>query len=106
MTRNLVIKKEVRTLGLDLCNPRRMIGAVVRGGYYLDGVVAFPRTPSPESKSIASLILRTRFYPELRLIMVHNSPFRFDAKLVENKTNLPVIEVASARKRNSNQFKS
>src|SRR5712692_861551 len=69
MTRRLTIKKEIRTLGLDLCNPRRLVGAVVRGGVYLDGVLVFPSNPIPESRSIASAILETRFFPELRLII-------------------------------------
>ena len=106
MTRKLVIKKEIRTLGLDLCNPKRMVGAVVRGGYYIDGIVVFPANPNPNSGSIASSILRTRFFPELRLIMVHNSRVELNAKLVEKITKLPVIEVASARKRHPKRFKT
>jgi hypothetical protein len=105
MTRSLTVKKEIRTLGLDLCNPRRLVGAVVRGGTFLDGVVVFPSNPVPNSKSVASAIIGTRFFPELRLIMTHNSKVRLDTKVIESLTKLPVIQVNVARKRNSNGFK-
>src|SRR2546428_3611674 len=105
MTRRLTVKKEIRTLGLDLCNPRRLVGAVVRGGTFLDGVVVLPSKLIPESKSIGSAILGTRFFPELRLIMIHDPKVRLDAKVIERLTRLPVIQIDSARKRNSAGFK-
>ena len=105
MTRRLTIKKEIRTLGLDLCNPRRLVGAVVRGGVYLDGVLVFPSEPNPKNRSIASAILGSRFFPELRLIMTHYPGTRLDAKIIERLTNLPVIQIDSSRKRHSNGFK-
>jgi hypothetical protein len=105
MTRRLTVKKEIRTLGLDMCNPRRLIGAVVRGGTFLDGIVVFPSKPIPKSKSIGSAILRTRFFPELRVIMTHDPKARLEAKVIERLTRLPVIQVNSARKRNPDGFK-
>ena len=105
MTRKLTIKKEIRTLGLDLCNPRRMMGAIVRGGVYLDGVTVFQCNPNPKSSSIATAILGTRFFPELRLIMTHEPETQLDIKIIEKLTKLPVIQVNSARKRNPNGFK-
>src|SRR6266849_9841996 len=104
MTRKLTIKKEIRTLGLDLCKPRRLVDAVVRGGVYLDGVLVFPSNPIPESRSIASAILETRFFPELRLIMTHDPKTRLDINIIERLTKLPVIQVNSATKRNPNGF--
>ncbi|HEV2120266.1 MAG TPA: hypothetical protein VGS11_09220 [Candidatus Bathyarchaeia archaeon] len=106
MTRRFAVKKEIRILGLDFCNPRRQVGAVVRGGHYLDGIVVFPARPIPQNRAIASAILRTRFFPELRLIMVHHTRHRLDAKVIEKLTKLPVVEVASANKRASNGFES
>ncbi len=100
MTRKLIIKKEIRTLGLDLCNPRRLVGAVVRGGVYLDGVLVFPYKSFPKSRAIASAILGTRFFPELRLIMTHDPKARIDPGIIEKWTKLPVIQIDSARRRN------
>jgi endonuclease V-like protein UPF0215 family len=105
MTRKLTVKNEIRTLGLDLCKPRRLVGAIVRGGVYLDGVVAFPSSPIPNSRAIASAILETRFLPELRLIMTHDPETRLAPKILERLTQLPVIQVNSARERSSNGFK-
>ena len=105
MTRKLTIKKEIRTLGLDLCNPRRLVGAIVRGGVYIDGVMVFPSNPIPNSRSIASAILETRFFPELRLIMTHDPETRLGSGTIERLTKLPVIQVNSARERNPNGFK-
>ncbi len=106
MTRKLAVKKEIRTLGLDLCNPRRLVGAVARGGVYLDGVLVLPSEPALKTTWIASMILRTRFFPELRLIMTHDPEWRLDAKIIERLTKLPVVQVDSARKRRSDGLKS
>ena len=105
MTRRLTVKKEIRTLGLDLCKPRRLVGAVVRGGIFLDGIMVLPLKLIPESKSIGSAILGTRFLPELRLIMTHDPKGRLDAKVIERLTRLPVIQIDLAGKRNSDGFK-
>jgi hypothetical protein len=105
MTRKLTIKKEIRTLGLDLCKPRHLVGAIVRGGVYLDGVVVFPSSPIPNSRPIASAILETRFFPELRLIMTHDPETRLNSRTIERSTRLPVIQVNSAKERSLNGFK-
>lgn len=105
MTRRVTVKREIRTLGVDLCNPRRLVGAVVRGGTFFDGVVVFPSNTTAKSKSIASAILETRFFPELRLIMTHDLKVRLDAEVIERLTGLPVIEINSAKKSNSDGFK-
>ncbi len=104
MTRKLIVKKEIRTLGLDLCNPQRLVGAIVRGGVYIDGVEVFPSNPTLKSRSIGSAILETRFFPELRLIMTHDPETRLDINIIERLTKLPVIQVNSATKRNPNGF--
>ena len=105
MTRRLTVKKEIRTLGLDLCNSQRLVGAVVRGGTFLDGVMIFPSKSIPKSKLIASAILGTRFFPELRLIMTHDPKLRLDPKVIERLIRVPVIQVDSTRERNSDGFK-
>ena len=106
MTRKLIVKKEIRTLGLDLCNPQRLVGAIVRGGVYMDGVEVFPSNPILKSRSIGSEIRRTRFFPELRLIMTHDPETRLDTQIIERSTKLPVIQVNSARRGNPNGFKT
>ncbi|TMI17552.1 hypothetical protein E6H33_02025 [Candidatus Bathyarchaeota archaeon] len=105
MTRKLIVKKEIRTLGLDLCNPQHLVGAIVRGGVYMDGVEVFPSNLTLNSKSIGSAIFETRFFPELRLIMTHDPETRLDTEVIERFTRLPVIQVNSVRKRNPNGFK-
>src|SRR2546425_2411938 len=105
MTRRLTIKREVRTLGVDLCHPRRLVGAVVRGGVYLDGVLVFESKPILKSRSIASAIRGTRFFPELRLIMVHDPKSRLEAKVIERLTKLPVIQVDAGRRKISDRFR-
>jgi endonuclease V-like protein UPF0215 family len=106
MTRSFAVKKEIRTLGLDLCNPRRLVGAVTRGGYYLDGILVLTLNPRLKTTLIASEILRSRFFPELRLIMTYDPETRLDPKVIERLTRLPVIRVDSTRNRQSDGFKS
>ena len=98
MTRRFAIKKEIRSLGIDLCNPKHIVGAIVRGGLYLDGVVVFSRGPTPWNSSIANEIVRTRFYPELKLIMTHDPYQKLDFRKIEKSTKLPVLEVSSKPK--------
>jgi endonuclease V-like protein UPF0215 family len=105
LTRKLIVKKEIRTLGLDLCHPKRVVGAVLRGGLYLDGVLVFPSESRTKNRSVASTILGTRFFPELRMIMTHDPTEQLDPEVIERLIKLPVIQVDSARKRNSDGFK-
>jgi endonuclease V-like protein UPF0215 family len=105
LTRKLTVKKEIRTLGLDLCHPKRFVGAVVRGGLYLDGVLVFPSESRTKNSSVASRILGTRFFPELRMIMTHDPAEQLDPEVIESLIKLPVIQVDSARKRNPDRFK-
>ena len=95
MTRRFTVKKEIRALGIDLCNPERVVGAVVRGGLYLDGVVVLSRGPTPRTKFIANQIVQTRFYPELKLIMTHDPRQELDNRKIEKTTSLPVLEISS-----------
>src|SRR6266566_1942021 len=48
------VKKEIRSLGLDTCNPRSTIGVIVRGGTYLDGVVSFPSSRNNASRTLVN----------------------------------------------------
>jgi hypothetical protein len=82
------------------------VGAVTRGGDYLDGILVLTPNPRPKTALIASEILRSRFFPELRLIMTHDQETRLDPKVIERLTGLPVTRVDATRKRQSDGFKS
>jgi hypothetical protein len=82
------------------------VGAVTRGGDYLDGILVLTPNPRPKTALIASEILRSRFFPELRLIMTHDPETRLDPKVIERLTGLPVIRVDSTRNRQSDGFRS
>lgn len=86
------IKKEMRTLGLDGCNPKRIIGVVVRGGYFLDGVVLFENI---SKKSLGIQIVNIPYHPELRCIMVHDQTNRLKTSSIERQTGLPLIKVSN-----------
>jgi endonuclease V-like protein UPF0215 family len=105
LTRKLTVKKEIRILGLDLCYPRRFVGAVVRGSLYLDGLLVFPPESRTKTSSVASRIRGTRFFPELRAVMTHDPTEELDPEVIERLIKLPVIQVDSARKKNSDGFK-
>jgi endonuclease V-like protein UPF0215 family len=105
LTRRFAIKKEIRSLGIDLCNPGRVIGAVVRGGLYLDGVVVFSPKPTQWTASIANEVVRTRFYPELKLIITHDPEQKLDIRRIERMTSLPVLEVRARTRGRLNGFR-
>jgi len=89
------VKNETRILGLDTCNPRIIIGAVVRGGLYLDGVVTFPKRMTTEL--LSKSVLGTKYFPELRLIMVHDPKRALEIRTLQDATGLPVITVRTAK---------
>lgn len=99
-----ILKKETRILGLDKCNPLVTTGAIVRGGLFLDGVVSFPAKIPPEH--LADVIRRSKYFPELRLLMIHDRSHSSDLFNLHRSTGLPVILVPSRnhddpRRRNS-----
>ncbi|HZY47833.1 MAG TPA: hypothetical protein VFE96_08570 [Candidatus Bathyarchaeia archaeon] len=104
MTRKLTVKREIRTLGIDLCYSERIIGAVARGGTFLDGIATFPSKPILNDRSIGSAITKLKFFPELRLIMTHDPKSRIDSRVIERVTKLPVIHVSSTGKRRLDGF--
>ena len=93
MTHTIVtVKPEIRILGLDTCKSGQVFGAIVRGGTYIDGFVHF-RFSENTSKLLGRKILATKYYPELRAIMLHDPKDRVVARTIERMTGLPVIAV-------------
>ena len=88
-----ILKKETRILGLDKCNPLLTTGAIVRGGLFLDGVVSFPTNIT--ARHLADGIRRSKYFPELRLIMIHDRSHSSDLYTLSRFTGLPVIIVTS-----------
>lgn len=88
------VKNEIRILGLDFCAPRVVVGAVVRGGLFQDGVFCLRRMKDPFSEDIAKGIVETKYFPELRSIMIHDPADTLDSSRIERRTRLPVIKVS------------
>ena len=101
-----VIKPEIRVLGVDdgVFTPRMrvlvpVVGVVFRGGYWLDGVMHTKvKVDGFEATSkIASMILNSPHYMQLRVIMLNGVTFAgfnvVDVKKLNEKTKLPVIAV-------------
>ncbi len=98
MTRPInAVKREIRILGLDFCNKRRIAGVISRGGNYLDGAFAIQDHDKVDDHSIAKRILKIRHYPELRAIMVHDPRRRSDPSITEEVTRLPVLMVSEKK---------
>jgi endonuclease V-like protein UPF0215 family len=96
------VKDEVRILGLDCCNPRVTIGAVVRGGLYLDGIVSFPKKHT--TVQLTNSIRETKYFPELRLIMIHGFTRDLNSATIERISRLPVIKVSRGAKMRRGTF--
>ncbi len=92
------VKREIRVLGLDTCNSEEAIGAVVRGGYFLDGVIRFRFSYDHIDRELAKGILATKYYPELRAIMLHDPGRRLKPRVLEKVAKLPVMAVSRARR--------
>ncbi len=92
------VKREIRILGLDTCRIEEVIGAVVRGGYFLDGVIRLRLPNNHVDRDLARGILATKYYPELRAIMLHDPGRSLKPSLLETVARLPVIAVSRTRR--------
>ncbi len=98
MTRTIrTIKREIRILGLDTCRKRNVFGAVVRGGFFLDGVIKHQLGENAEV-GLARAVLGTKYYPELRGIMLHDPGQYLVGVRLETMVKLPVMEVSRMSK--------
>ncbi len=90
------VKKEIRILGLDTCSAERMVGAVLRGGLYLDGVIIVQA-----DVRVSKAIVDSKYYPEIRAIMLHDPQGKLKPEDVESETRLPVIGVSTSDPKHS-----
>jgi endonuclease V-like protein UPF0215 family len=90
MTSLANLKKETRILGLDACNAGITIGAVVRG-LYLDGVLAFSKKES--LGQLGREISESKYFPELKIIMIHDPERHLDSAEIRRTTRLLLINV-------------
>ncbi len=101
-----MIKPEIRVLGIDdgVFTPHvkgfvPVVGVVFRGGYWLDGVMhtKIKVDGFDATLKIASMILNSPHYKQLRVIMLNGVTFAgfnvADIKKLTAKTKLPVISV-------------
>src|SRR5262245_23533169 len=84
------VKREIRVLGIDACRERQVFGAVVRGGLYLDGIICHELEAQAE-KGLANAILKSKYFPELRMIMLHDPKARVDSDNLGAKSKLPTM---------------
>jgi hypothetical protein len=112
-----VVKKEIRVLGIDdgVFVPQKkgkatIVGVVYRGGLWLDGVMSTQIEVDglDATEKIASMILDSPHYPQLRVIMLNGLTFAgfnvVDIKKLYEKTDLPIIAI-SREKPDLNEIK-
>ncbi len=104
MTSLRTVKKEIRVLGLDTCRKGVTIGAVVRGGLYLDGVMRLQAADSTDSVAVAKFVRASPYYPELRVVMTHDKRRILDARRLEKEVGLPLIQVATSSRRGYKRY--
>ncbi len=104
MTSLRTVKKEIRILGLDTCRKHVIIGAVVRGGLYLDGVMKLQGADSTNSVAVAKFVRTSRYYPELRVVMTHDTRRALNATDLEKAAGLPVIQVSTSPKQGYKRY--
>ena len=91
------VKPEIRVLGLDTCREGEVFGAVVRGGMYLDGVIHF-YVDGNRSRQLGKYVVATKYYPELRALMLHDPENHLVTGTLEQVTMLPVISIFEGRR--------
>lgn len=100
------VKQEIRILGLDTCNPRFTVGAVVRGGRFLDGVIVYSRGQPKSAGELLKRITNSKYFPELRAIMLHDPTGNLDSELIQRKIRLPVINVSNIGHGNEGSYRA
>lgn len=90
-----IFRSESRVLGLDTCNPRIVIGAILRGELYLDGVLTF--SAEMKTSQLASKINTTKYRPELRAVMIHDPSKVLSSSIVERITGLPILDAIAIK---------
>lgn len=98
------VKREIRILGIDTCDPDRNIGAVVRGGSFLEGILVFKASRKNDRSSLGSEIVKIPYYPELRGIMIHDPSNRLDPDSIERLTQLSVMVLSNPQPENIKKF--
>lgn len=93
------IKKEIRILGLDTCNPRFNISVITRGGLNVDGVISTSLNPKSVTREWGRRIIDSAYFPELRAIMLHNPNDELDSLLLERITSLPTLSISRDKPR-------
>ena len=90
------VKPEIRILGIDACRDGTIVGAIVRGGLYLDGILNLKETITGK---VSEQIQQSRYHPELRVIMLHDPKGRLNIRQLGKTTGLPVIAITKTRLR-------
>ena len=88
------VKREIRILGLDTCNPRLNISVITRGGLNVDGVISTSPNPKSVTREWGRRIVDSAYFPELRAIMLHNPNDQLDSLLLERITGLPTMSIS------------
>src|SRR5438093_13324587 len=95
MTNVMTVKKEIRILGLDTCRKGVIIGAVVGGGRYLDGVLRLHGADSTNTRAVAKYVRTSRYYRELRVVMTPDKRQTLSGKRLEKGVAVRRIQVAT-----------
>lgn len=90
------IKTEARILAIDTCNKTCPLGVVYRGGLYLDGVLRLGRT-GRSSGQIGREIRQSKYFPELRILMLHDPSQTIILKTIHRETKLPMLTVSTQK---------
>ena len=99
----MYLKHEIRILGIDdsplLSDRILIVGALTRGGDWLDGVLStyVTRDGTDATESLATMVNHSKHYGQIRIIMLNGVTFGgfnvVDLKELYDSTKLPVIAV-------------
>jgi endonuclease V-like protein UPF0215 family len=99
------IKTEFRVLAIDTCNRKRRIGVVYRGGLYLDGVLLLGHRAKSASQ-IGKDIRESKYFPELKILMLHDPSDTIEEETVEKETRLPLLTISTKKPRHNKSSQS
>lgn len=101
------MKAETRVIGIDDGDTRRrrrvVVGAIFRGGLWLDGIVSsYVDVSTPTlGKVLGDMVVASKFYKELRFAILHGTMLRSGQSSVlaefNNTTEMPTIAILRQR---------
>ena len=86
-------KEEIRVIALKPITGRELLGVIYRGKYWFDGILRVRLRRLRGAYAVAEAIKMSKYYDELRAVMLDHELSWIDIHLVNDIIGLPVLKM-------------